>query len=91
MTAALTLNYGTIADSGGNSAILTLPATGTDGLAKTNIVIHTGTVIWNNPSGGDWDTAANWLGSVLPGATDVVMIPSLTSGTVVTAPAQPIP
>ncbi len=82
-TTALTLNGGTIDDSGGNPAFLTLPPTGADGLAKTNIAIHSGTVIWNNPSGGDWDTAANWLGSVLPGATDAVVIPLLTSGSVV--------
>ncbi len=81
-TTALSLNGGTIMDSGNLPAILTLPATGADGLATKNIVVHTGTVIWNYANGGDWDTAANWLGSVLPGATDAVVIPSLTSGSV---------
>ena len=38
---ALTLNGGSIADIAGNAATLTLPATGTDGLAATNIVIDT--------------------------------------------------
>ena len=38
-TTALTLNGGTIEDAAGNAAVLTLPATGTDGLAAQNIVI----------------------------------------------------
>ncbi len=81
-TNALSLNGGTIMDSGSLPAYLTLPATGADGLATAHVVIRTGTVMWNNLSGGDWDTPANWLGSVLPGANDVVMIPALTSGSV---------
>ena len=40
-TAALTLNGGSIQDSAGNAAVLTLPATGTDGLATRDIVIDT--------------------------------------------------
>ncbi len=40
-TTALSLNGGTIADTVGNAAVLTLPATGTDGLATQNIVINT--------------------------------------------------
>ncbi len=40
-TAALALNGGTIQDAVGNAAVLTLPATGTDGLATRNIVIDT--------------------------------------------------
>jgi hypothetical protein len=38
-TSALQLNGGTIDDLDGNSAVLTLPATGTDGLAAEGIVI----------------------------------------------------
>src|SRR5262249_16814999 len=38
---ALSLNGGTILDPSGNPAILTLPATGTNGLATQNIVIVT--------------------------------------------------
>ena len=38
-TAALNLNSGTIEDASNNAATLTLPATGTDGLAAQNIVI----------------------------------------------------
>ncbi len=45
-TTALSLNGGTIKDSAGNGAALTLPATSTDGLATTNIVINT------TPAGG---------------------------------------
>jgi hypothetical protein len=40
-TAALTLNGGSIQDAASNAAVLTLPATGTDGLATKNIVINT--------------------------------------------------
>jgi subtilase family serine protease len=40
-TAALVLNGGTIKDMAGTAAVLTLPATGTDGLATRNIVIDT--------------------------------------------------
>jgi hypothetical protein len=40
-TTALALNGGTIQDAAGNAAVLTLPATGTDGLATQNIVIDT--------------------------------------------------
>ena len=43
-TAALGLSGGTIEDTAGNTAALTLPATGTDGLATTNIVIDTATL-----------------------------------------------
>ncbi len=41
LTTALSLSGGTIADSSGNAAILTLPATGTDGLATADIQIGT--------------------------------------------------
>src|SRR6516225_8109239 len=29
---------------------------------------------WANPAGGDWDTASNWQGEVLPGPNDDVVI-----------------
>ena len=38
---ALTLNGGSIENAAGNAAVLTLPATGTDGLATQNIAIET--------------------------------------------------
>ena len=44
-TAALTLNGGTIDDAAGNAADLTLPATGTDGLAAQNITINSPSII----------------------------------------------
>ena len=40
-TTALALNGGSIQDAAGNAAVLTLPATGTDGLATKKIVIDT--------------------------------------------------
>ena len=42
-TTALALNGGSIQDTVGNAAVLTLPATGTDGLAAQNIMINTQT------------------------------------------------
>ncbi len=44
-TSSLTLNGGTIQDSVGNTAVLTLPATGTDGLATRNIIVDTATPV----------------------------------------------
>jgi hypothetical protein len=37
-------------------------------------------VDWINPSGGDWDTPANWSTHALPGATDdvVINLPKIT-------------
>jgi len=40
-TAALALNGGSVSDQSGNTAVLTLPATGADGLAMHDIVINT--------------------------------------------------
>jgi len=31
-------------------------------------------IYWNNPSGGDWDTASNWLSNSVPGAGDDAVI-----------------
>src|SRR5277367_2635504 len=31
-------------------------------------------VFWNNPAGGDWDTASNWSGQHVPTASDDVFI-----------------
>src|SRR6516165_8555205 len=32
------------------------------------------TVSWISATGGDWDTASNWSGGAVPGATDDVVI-----------------
>ena len=32
------------------------------------------TINWINPAGGDWDTASNWQGGVLPGPNDEAVI-----------------
>src|SRR5579862_5972587 len=46
------------------------------------------TVIWNNPAGGDWDTAGNWTGGTgpggLPGPSDDVVINALNAGASIT-------
>ena len=36
----------------------------------------------NHPNGGDWDTAADWVGSVLPGSSDDVVISLAANGLV---------
>jgi RHS repeat-associated protein len=38
--------------------------------------------MWNNPAGGDWDTASNWRGGVLPGANDDAVINVAASVTI---------
>ena len=40
--------------------------------------------IWNNKSGGDWETQSNWTPNGLPGANDDVTITGLNSGASVT-------
>src|SRR5271157_602764 len=40
------------------------------------------TIAWNTttaPTGGDWDTAANWVGGKVPGPSDTASISKLTS------------
>ena len=38
------------------------------------------TVSWTNPAGGDWSTAANWSGDVVPNATQDAIINIAVSG-----------
>jgi len=54
-TSALTLNGATIEDAAGNAATLTLPATGSDGLAAVKIVIDGGKTLIVPPA--DWSLA----------------------------------
>ncbi len=57
-TSALSLNSGTIKDGAGGSASLTLPATGSDGLAAKNIAIGTTAPTVNvTPSGTSTDNS----------------------------------
>ncbi len=73
--AALTLNGGSIVDSAGNVAALTLPTTLLDGLATQNIVIETSppTVTSLSPTSGSTSggTAVTITGTNLAGATGV--------------------
>src|SRR5437867_11298401 len=32
------------------------------------------TIVWNNPSGGNWNVAANWSPNQVPGASDTALI-----------------
>jgi autotransporter-associated beta strand protein len=52
--AALGLNGGSIQDANGNAAVLTLPATGSDGLATADIVVDTATL---TVTAADWASA----------------------------------
>ncbi len=38
---------------------------------------------FNNPAGGNWDTAANWTGSAVPAAADYVYVSSLDGADVI--------
>src|SRR6202041_3460230 len=43
------------------------------------------TITWNTtaaPTGGDWDTPGNWVGGVIPTASNNVVIDLASSGTV---------
>ena len=43
------------------------------------------TIMWNTtvaPNGGDWDTAANWVGGVIPTASNDVVVDLTSSGTI---------
>ncbi len=43
------------------------------------------TIMWdsiNEPTGGSWDTASNWVGGVVPQSTDNAVIDSTSTGTV---------
>ena len=61
--AALTLNGGSIKDLAGNAASLTLPSTGTDGLAVEKIVINT-----TAPAASTWQTDATAVLTSSPNA-----------------------
>ena len=73
-TSALTLSGGTIQNASGNNAVLTLPATGSDGLYNQNIVIATApTVTAVSPSTGSTSggTSVTITGTNFTGATAV--------------------
>ena len=53
---------------GGDSNFTTSPS---NSLVQT---ILPGTIYWANPAGGDWDTAANWVGDVVPESGDNAVI-----------------
>jgi hypothetical protein len=45
----------------------------------TDFTVQPFSITWNNPSGGDWNTASNWSTGNVPGALDVVGV-SLSPG-----------
>ncbi len=57
-TTALTLNGGTIHDASGHPALLTLPTTGTDGLAMKNIMIDTTPTVSVTDASGTYNGSA---------------------------------
>ena len=42
------------------------------------------TITWLNPAGGDWNTAANWVGGIAPTAADDAVIPDLAGTPTIT-------
>jgi large repetitive protein len=74
-TSALTLNGGTIADSSNTPAVLTLPATGTDGLAEANLTVGTPPV-----NIVDLAVALTASSSTLPGGSIVYTVTVTNNG-----------
>lgn len=48
------------------------------------------TITWDNASGGNWSTAANWSPASVPAAGDVVLLPALPGPYVVTLDVDPV-
>jgi hypothetical protein len=51
------------------------------------------TIQWNTtaaPTGGAWDTASNWVGGKVPGASDTAVIDLTKTGTVTTGPSDSV-
>jgi cyclophilin family peptidyl-prolyl cis-trans isomerase len=68
---ALALNSGTIQDAGGNAAILTLPVTGTDGLATQNIAISTTPTVSVSDADGTYNGSAFTATATVTGVSGV--------------------
>jgi hypothetical protein len=64
----------TASAAGGNTITATIDGAAVTSTAPTVTITTANVVHWLNPAGGDWDTAANWLGGVIPGANDDVVI-----------------
>jgi methionine-rich copper-binding protein CopC len=60
------------------------------GAADTHFTIKQFSVEWIAPTGGNWNTAANWSTGVVPIATDDVFIPVLSSPVVISSGAVTI-
>ncbi len=82
-TAALALNAGSIQDLAGNAALLTLPATGSDGLATANIVVDTATL---TVTAADWTSAGLTL---TPGGDGDLHVYTTGTTTDVVVPCPP--
>ena len=44
--------------------------------------IQPATILWGNSSGGNWDTASNWVGGVVPGVNDKAVISTTAAATI---------
>ncbi len=63
-------------------------ALGATDVVSTFMVV-TASAIWNNPAGGYWDVASNWLDDKVPGPTDDVQIDLPPGATVIYRGSQP--
>ena len=68
---ALALNGGTIQDAAGNAAVLTLPTTGTDGLATLHIATDTTPTVSVSEAGGTYNGSAFSATATVAGANGV--------------------
>ena len=59
----------------------------TDQISTFSVV--TATAIWNNPAGGYWDVASNWLDDKVPGQSDDVLVALPPGATVIYRGNQP--
>ncbi len=63
------------------------PLGATDQVSTFSVV--TATAIWNNPAGGYWDVASNWLDDKVPGSSDDVLVALPPGATVIYRGNQP--
>jgi hypothetical protein len=83
------LDYATMAPGAYQFEIAAPTVTNNSGVAlgstalATDFTVLPFNAVWNNPAGGSWSDASNWLSGQVPGATDTVVV-GLPAGKTVT-------
>jgi hypothetical protein len=83
------LDYATLAGGSYQFVIAAPSVTNASGTAlgstalTTDFTVVSFSAVWNNPAGGSWSVASNWLSGQVPGATDAVFV-GLPAGETVT-------